>query len=382
MTDHPETLPPNIFIIGASTRALADMAFRLGLKLGAFDQYADFDLAAKAAYLNQIDFDAAGRPMIAPRAFRELIGKSPWIYTGPLENQPGWLEEAAHGTHLWGNPTEVNRRVRDPFALSLWLDHQQFGINMPPMNRCNERPKILSKWLFKQFAASGGWDLVSARKAISGRCLSEINSSSYWQMRIKGPAFGWSLASDGRQAAVLGVCRSLHGAPGRPFAYSGSAGPVCSRQARLAKVAFQELATALTQEFGLRGLWNIDTVYDPMAGKFYLIEINPRPSASMEVLELAAQKSILAIHLAIFQQSGDDWLALAGGFQKSLSSSSRQVSKRILYAKKTVQTPRRHLPQICMEKWPELLFFADIPHPGTRIPPGYPITTLVRIQMA
>jgi predicted ATP-grasp superfamily ATP-dependent carboligase len=157
---------------------------------------------------------------------------------------------------------------------------------------------------------------------------------------------------------------------------------VCSRQARLAKVAFQELATALTQEFGLRGLWNIDTVYDPMAGKFYLIEINPRPSASMEVLELAAQKSILAIHLAIFQQSGDDWLALAGGFQKSLSSSSRQVSKRILYAKKTVQTPRRHLPQICMEKWPELLFFADIPHPGTRIPPGYPITTLVRIQMA
>ena len=198
MTDHPETLSPALYLIGASTRALADMAFRLGLKFGAFDQYADFDLAAKAACLNQIDFDTAGSPIIAPRAFRELIGKSPWIYTGPLENQHGWLDEAAHGTHLWGNTAEVNRRVRDPFALSLWLDHQPFGINMPPMCRWDDRPQKSSEWLFKQFSASGGWDLLSARKAISGRCLREINSLIYWQMRIKGPAFGWSLASDGQ----------------------------------------------------------------------------------------------------------------------------------------------------------------------------------------
>ncbi|MFM7131082.1 MAG: hypothetical protein ACKO0V_17175, partial [bacterium] len=67
-------MPPDLFIIGASTRALADSAFRLDLQATCLDQYADADLARKALLVQPLAFDESGRPLVSADTFRNLVG--------------------------------------------------------------------------------------------------------------------------------------------------------------------------------------------------------------------------------------------------------------------------------------------------------------------
>lgn len=368
-------MPPDLFIIGASTRALADSAFRLGLQATCLDQYADADLARKALLVQPLAFDESGRPLVSAETFRNLVGQTPWTYTGPLENQPEWLAQAADATTLYGNSAAVCRRVRNLTTLAEWLVSQNSPITMPQMRPGRNRPSKSAGWLWKPVNSSGGWDILRARTKFSRQFSIESPETGYWQKQTPGPAFGVTIASDTRSSVVLGTCRSLHGAPGRPFAYAGSAGPARARHVRRLEPILGELATELAKAFGLKGLWNIDVVCDPQRGRWFLLEINPRPSASMEVLELAAGQSLLAIHLAIFCNSGDAWLSQAEDCKKALGQCRRPVAKRIIYARRPMRFTRHSLPPVCMEKWPSQPFFADIPHPGTTIPAGYPVMT-------
>jgi len=374
-------MPTDLFIIGASTRALADSAYRLGLQATCLDQYADADLTRKAHQVNQLSFDESGRPLLAAESFRDIVGQAPWIYTGPLENQSGWLATAAEGTRLYGNSATVTHRVRDIHALADWLRAASAPMAMPGMRPIHDRPKRLAGWLWKTENSSGGWEVVKARTRLSRRNDSAEPQSGYWQKRIIGPAYGVTIASDGPNAVVIGTCRSLHGAPGRPFAYAGSSGPERSVHVRRMENILGELAAELTRSFGLRGLWNIDVVYEPRHDRWFLLEINPRPSASMEVLELAARQSLLEIHLAVFRDSGKGWLERANELKARLAQTRHQVTKRIVYAWRNLRLTRHNLPDVCMEPWPRQAFFADIPHPGTCIPAGYPVMTRIEFPM-
>lgn len=374
-------MPTDLFIIGASTRALADSAYRLGLQATCLDQYTDADLTRKAHQVKQLTFDESGRLLLAAESFRDIVGQAPWIYTGPLENQPEWLAEAAEGTRLYGITAKVVRQVRDLHAMSAWLRAASSPFAVPEMRPIHNRPKRLAGWLWKTENSSGGWSVVKARTKFTWHNGSAEPESAYWQERIIGPAYGATIASDGRNAVVIGTCRSLHGAPGRPFAYAGSSGPERSAHLRRLENILGELAGGMARSFGLRGLWNMDVVYEPRHDRWFLLEINPRPSASMEVLELAARQSLLEIHLAVFRDSGDGWLERANELKNRLAQTRHQVTKRIVYAWRNRRFSRHNLPDVCMEPWPRQTFFADIPHPGTCIPAGYPVMTRIEFPM-
>ena len=53
----------------------------------------------------------------------------------------------------------------------------------------------------------------------------------------------------------------------------------------------------LAATFGLVGLVGVDVVIDE-AGELHVIEVNPRPTASMELFERATGESLAAAHLA------------------------------------------------------------------------------------
>ncbi len=366
-----------LFIIGASTRALADSAFRSGLRPACLDQYADADLTQKAHLVKQLSFDESGRPLISVKSFQEIVGQTPWIYTGPLENQTDWLAEAAEGTSLYGNTAKVVRQVRDVYRLDEWLRGNSSPISLPEMRHADDRPHQLTGWLWKTDFSSGGWEVVPARTKMSHRDISADSEPGYWQRKISGPAFGVTIGSDAQNAVVAGTCRSLHGAPGRPFAYAGSAGPERSAHVRRLEKILGELAGAMARTFGLRGLWNMDVVYEPRHDRWFLLELNPRPSASMEVLELVARQSLLEIHLATFRDPGDGWRERANALKNTLARSRLKVTKRIVYAQRNRRFTRHNLPDICMEPWPRQAYFVDIPHPGTSIPAGYPVMTSI-----
>ena len=366
----------DLYIIGATTRATADMARRAGLNVGCFDSYADFDLRSHAAYVQLLELEN-NTPKLSPLDFKNIVDKTPWVYGGPLENSPDWLAQAQEGSNCWGNLAASNLSVRDIWTLSEQLRQTGFSIQCPQILKLHEIPQKPRKWLVKPFAGTGGWEIQPARKWLSShRDPSSKHFQGYWQKRIQGPTFGASIISDGRSAIVAGICRSLHGTPGRPFAYRGSIGPIRSRWIQKLHPELTQLAQWLTSNYQIQGLWNIDLVYDRRTRKWFLLEVNPRPSASMEVLELAAGKSLISIHKQVFcGESG--WLESAKKFAESYGSTKVTIHKEVIYCETSRKFRENDLPAIEPNLW-NAQRWADIPCPDSQVYRGYPLMTKIR----
>lgn len=363
-----------LFLIGAATRAIAEMALRAGLTPGSFDAYADYDLSKRVGFLEQITL-TKGRPSVTPVEFQNKVGLTPWLYTGPLENAPDWLDEAAQSTTLWGNSAATCRSVRDIFKLQELVRSQKLGISVPETRPATEPPARLGHWLYKPHRGTGGWEIVEARKCQPARALRPTaeTAAGYFQKRIKGACFGATVASDLHEAVVLGLCRSLHGSPDRPFAYAGSEGPVCSHDVRKIMPELTRLARLLCRTFGLRGLWNIDLVHEPRKHEWHMLEVNPRPSASMEVLELASQKSIFTLHHMIFE-GRHEWLGRAKQLAEQISQAEIPIRKKIIYAKRKFRATEEAVPLFDPNLWSPSRH-CDLPWPETVIEAGEPIMT-------
>jgi predicted ATP-grasp superfamily ATP-dependent carboligase len=132
----------------------------------------------------------------------------------------------------------------------------------------------------------------------------------------------------------------------------------------------------LADKLGLRGVYGVDCVLQP--GQPYVIEINPRYTASVEVWEYARRRSVLALHQKAFEIKGDK----AGQFEKQFKKVSRRfrkiVGKAIFYARAAVtipeQTPWKQLKPTDPASF-EMPAFADLPSVGDRIEKGQPILT-------
>jgi predicted ATP-grasp superfamily ATP-dependent carboligase len=189
-----------------------------------------------------------------------------------------------------------------------------------------------------------------------------VPRGAYLPERIRGIPGSIVFAADGRRAAPLGLTRQLvgdraFGAHG--FRYCGSL--LASRDATLfpRQDELVERATALartvTSAFALRGLNGLDFI--ARDGVPVPIEVNPRYSASMELVERAGGGSLFGAHLD----------ACAGRLAESPARPAAVLGKAIVFARHDlmVDDPAR---------WGVEL--ADVPHPGERIAAGRPICTV------
>jgi predicted ATP-grasp superfamily ATP-dependent carboligase len=184
----------------------------------------------------------------------------------------------------------------------------------------------------------------------------------YLQQRISGSAGSIVFASNGRHAVVLGLSRQLVGDPGlgtRGFRYCGSllagGGDLFHRQAELLEGA-TKLATVITREFQLVGLNGIDFI--ARNGIAYPIEVNPRFSASMELIERGQAISMFDIHVR----------ACRGILPSPRPPGEMVQGKAIVFARRSLTIIRSPL-------W-ESRDLADVPHQGERIPRDQPICTV------
>jgi predicted ATP-grasp superfamily ATP-dependent carboligase len=192
----------------------------------------------------------------------------------------------------------------------------------------------------------------------------------YFQERIAGSPGSILFAADGRRAVPLGLSRLLageraFGATG--FRYSGSilvgrGDAVFADDERLCARAVA-LAEAITRAFGLVGVNGIDFI--ARRGTPYLIEVNPRYTAAMELVERAYGLSIFDIHAR----------ACAGGLPAFDLAAARHapppraIGKAILYARGDIVF-RDTRP------WLEDDSVRDISAPGQRCRRGQPICTI------
>ena len=339
-----------VLLAGVSTRALAESAAAAGYRVTAVDPFGDADLRAVADVLPLRPYRAGAAARAARSVPADLVA-----YTSSFENYPAAVAELARGRQLLGNPPDVLEQVRHPLRLARTLAAHGFAVPRTRASAPVERGTG-GRWLLKRRRSGGGHGTtVWAR----GR---RVPRGAYLQEQIAGIPGSIVFVADGRDIVPLGLTRQLVGEAafgGWGFRYCGSmlassGAPLFPRQTELSQRA-TALARCVTRAFGLRGLNGIDFIASD--GVPFPIEVNPRYSASMELVERAAGLSLFRTHVD----------ACAGRLGAAPAAGRDVLGKAIVFARHelVVGDPAR---------WKVDL--ADIPHPGERISAGRPICTV------
>ncbi len=355
------TEPADVLIAGASVRALAESAALGGYRVLALDAYGDLDLSARVqAFSLRRDFDTEYSAARAARLAAEFAARAV-VYGSGFENHPAAVSALARGRTLWGNAAAVVRRIRSPDALAEALG--ALGMAVPQVRTAAGTVAPGGReWLAKPLRSGGGHGIRVLRPG------ARLPRGAYLQERIRGEPGSIVFVADGRRVVPLGLSRQLvgdaaFGASG--FRYSGSllagATPVFEREAELAERAVG-LARAVTETFALVGVNGIDFI--ARDGVPWPVEVNPRYTASMELMERAHGVSIFALHAR----------GCAGELPAYRSLLDRRVDvswgKAIVYATGDV-TMR------AIRRWWREDRVRDVPHPGERIARGRPICTVL-----
>jgi uncharacterized protein len=359
-----------LVILGASARAAAFSACRAGFAPWTADLFADADLAALCPARRVTTYPAG-----LESAAREAP-PGPWLYTGALENHPDLVDRIAAVRPLWGNSGEVLRRVRDPWQVREALAAE--GVSCPEV-ASNRHSLARGKWMRKPRRSAGGARIevitVDAeapppevhREAPPAR---RRDHAFYHQQFIQGESLSAVFIAAAGRAQLLGVTRQLTGAAwagARGFQYSGSIGPrpLSEEQQR----QWARIGSCLARRFALTGLFGVDAVENE-AGVFP-VEVNPRYTASVEVLERSLSFHALTFHAAACRD---------GRLPESPAQAQptlRVCGKAVLYAPRDGAAPesfRRFLDRVHSgPAWPSA---ADLPRPGELLRAGHPVITV------
>jgi predicted ATP-grasp superfamily ATP-dependent carboligase len=354
-----------LLIFGASARAAAFSARRAGLRPWCADLFADADLRA-CCPVRPVS------PPDYPDGFVEVSRQGPpgpWLYTGGLENRPALIRRLSRERPLWGNGAAVLRRVRSPRAVQALL--RPAGLPCPAVHFRPEDVPWTGRWLIKPRGGAGGtgvrfWTGAPARRT----------KPVYFQEFIEGESAAAIYIGDGQRGRLLGVTRQLTGLAwlhARRFAYCGSIGPVTLRPAL--RSGLEKLGNALAEGTGLRGIFGVDLILQ--GDTPWPVEVNPRYTASVEVLEHALGLPGLGLHRQVFEPG-----VVCGGDRTAgpAVAEGTVIGKAILFAPAPVVFPEEGPWSATLERLPlanpwELPAYADIPPAGQRIEAGRPVLT-------
>ena len=369
----------SLLILGASVRAAAQSARRAGWQPIGGDLFGDADLTAicPAYVARRSPPDLASIATPAP--------PGPWLYTGGLENHPSLVARISRTRQLLGNPAEVLRRLRDPFHLAEVFERH--GIDWPQCRRLGDPPPRDDGWLIKHRRSSGGlrvavWDDRSARLLGERRASAAARSGWYFQRRLSGLPCSAVFLGAGGMARLLGMSEQLlSGGDDTPFQYAGSLGTLDVSAAVRARIA--RVGDVIAEAFAPRGLFGVDLLLcgesrDASVSlddvQVVPVEINPRYTASVEVLERALGQSMVGLHIAACLQGVCSDVPVRG---IEAPPAQRWYGKQIVYADGDFRVSERATAGLLgLNRGYDWPLVADIPSPGTRLLIGQPAVTV------
>jgi predicted ATP-grasp superfamily ATP-dependent carboligase len=350
-------LNDQLLIIGASGRAAAESARRAGITPLVLDAFGDDDTRRIAdcrvaeRYPSNLVAEAAQFPAAA------------WMFVGGLENSPAIVDRLACGRRLLGIAGASLRRVRDPEALRASLAIE--GMWFPEYRTEFAGIPRDGSWLLKSRRSAGGLG-ISVFNEYSGP---QIDSSRYFERRVGGRSCGITFVGQNGDARLVGAVEQFvsNADPRRPFLFGGAIGPLDLPVGLTNRLT--ELGRLAAREFGLAGLFGIDVVIDGDA--VWVLEVNPRYTASVELLEHALDRPLLAQHVQACR--GESPVGVAQ------PSARNRCGKRIVYAGSVGRTVKATFTESLWNLRGEraLPAVADIPTPGARIEPFSPLATVL-----
>jgi len=372
-----------LLLLGACVRALAQSALRGRLTRSRFpggivalDFFGDADLDDAPVRVVSLRRDLGLDRTIANlgRAALSLA----WQATAPaggLENRPGLLRLLARRGRLLGSDHRSIRAVRDPARLFGWLASEDLPHAPTCLAQCvpgDGRPRLMKR---RRGAGGGG-----VRRALPSE---PVPPGWYLQELLEGRAGSAAFLADGHDAVLLGVSEQLTGyaALGAgEFRHVGNlvdaVDPTRGPDALLdieGVIMARRLAARLAAHFSLRGLAGFDFI--AVRGRPYLIEVNPRWTASMELIEEARGGSLFDALLRV--ADGADAATAAGLPDPTRAAPAgglgRVLGRGVLYAAEAITAPA-----------PETLAAIgarDRPRAGELIMQGQPVCTLTALTV-
>jgi uncharacterized protein len=338
-----------VLICALSGRALARSARAAGFAPIVLDAFGDLDTREAAAAWRCLPVGPRWRfrraPLLAAAA-RLAPPPIPLVWASGFERAPDLLAELAAGRLLWGTEPGAVRAAKDPIRFAAVA--RELGVPHPEVRP--QAPESHRGWLCKRAGGAGGGHVHRA-----GR-LPPRGRGWYWQREARGRAVSALVVGDGSGgAAVLGTSEQRPASPpGRRFRFGGAVAPARLTAEALARLA--EAAAALAKHHGIKGLASVDAL---VAGdRVTVLEINPRPGASLDAHELACAVNLFDLHRR----------ACGGSLPEAPLEPRRAAGSRIVHAHRTLRLPPGFA-------WPD--WAADRTPALTRVRAGGPICTVL-----
>lgn len=339
----------SLLIASVSGRALAEAARRAGFVPLVADFFADADTQEAAHACRKLPGIKSGfRWQTLYPALHALAGFAPTpivglVYGSGFEDRTELLRLIAKRWPLLGTDAATVARLKAPEHFFENLD--RLGIAHPPT--ASEPPARGGTWLAKKRGGAGGSHIVPGRLARNATNL-------YYQERVFGRAVSALFVANGSGARVLGFSEQWT-APlaSSPWRYGGAVCPanVSAPLARRMMAAVVKLAGA----YAIKGIASADFLV--REGEPLLLEINPRPGATLDIFDRGATP-LLRLHLEAVREGRLPSRALT--FQDAMASA-------IVYAERGGPAPAG-------TDWPA--WVADRPKPSEWIDKNRPICTV------
>lgn len=333
-------------VVALSGRALAASAARAGYRVAVLDFFEDMDTrrlaaaTARAPGTLRSGFRASALLEASARLAPEGV---PLVYGSGFDRRSRLLGRLAKARPLLGNAPGTIHAVKSPAKFFGLLD--RLGIPSPPTSL--SRPADPRGWLAKRVGGAGG---AHIRPADAPAPRGDV----YYQRKVEGLPVSALFLADGRAAKVVGYSEqwTLPDGRGGDYRYGGAAFPV--RLPDVLRGSIEAAIGRLVAETGLVGANSADMLIH--GDGFFLLEVNPRPGASLDAFDLAHDESLFDLHMD----------ACRGSLPKVAPSVRRGAASMIVYADGNRQTPPATF-------WPG--WAADIPQPGQRFRAGEPVCT-------
>jgi predicted ATP-grasp superfamily ATP-dependent carboligase len=339
---------PAIIVVANSARALASCAKRAGFAPLSIDVFGDDDtrgvsLAAiklEGGLSDGLTSDKVARAVETLITAYDPIGL---VYGAGFEHDPETIAAIARMTRIFGNEAEAVGRAKSPLALARLC--AAIGISHPPI--AFAAPEEPEHWLVKRRGGVGGAHITAAAGA------SPAPPDCYFQRRVTGRNISALFVANGKKAEIIGLSTQWTApTPASPFRYGGAAGPIDLGAAQAEEIA--RSVADIACELRLVGLNSADFLVSDET--VWLIEINPRPGATLDVFE-PNEGALFAHHVA----------ACEGCLKPVPTGLSLRVAE-IVYAP-------IHMVSRVERNWPD--WVVDRPAPGTRIAAGDPLCTVL-----
>lgn len=340
-----------------SARPLVEAAAREGVKAIALDLFGDLDTCRAASEWHPIGAGAslqidAAALLEALQALARRGDVPGWVAGAGFDGCSELLAQGAARLPLIGTAPADQRRVRDPANFFGFL--KACGFDYPPVRHQGGTER--QGWLLKDAAGCGGWHIMRAEHAPA----LPSSRQQYLQRELRGVSMSATYIANGRDCVVLGFNEQIVQPLGdRPWVWHGVLGPVPVTSA----VRQQVLAVlrALSEMFSLRGLGSLDFLLD--GERLWVLELNPRPPASLSLYPQAGAGGVLRAHLRACQHG--ELPTLAAGPDAWVNG------QRIVFAPRALQLDAAAVAQLACRPQTH-----DLPRAAATLSAGEPVCSV------